>query len=114
MTKIRDLFATAIQDRIEPVVKVRDRRSKVLLGELQNLVVTPQWERHLHLVLDAYANAADKDDEQGIGVWISGFFGSGKSLLLKTLGLLLAGGELDGKDVHELFLSRVPEGSTYR
>ncbi len=39
--QIRDTFATTIQQRIEPIVKVVDRRPAVLLGELSNLVVTP-------------------------------------------------------------------------
>ncbi|MFZ1596719.1 MAG: hypothetical protein WAW26_12755, partial [Anaerolineae bacterium] len=81
---IRTTFATAIQERIEPVVKVADRRPGILAGELSNLVVTPQWERYLRQVLDAYTDAADREDEQGIGIWISGFFGSGKSLLMKV------------------------------
>ena len=91
---ISDTFATTIQERIEPVVKVADRNPAVLLGELQNLVVTPQWEKYLHRILEAYTDAFERDDEQGIGIWISGFFGSGKSLLMKELGILLEGGEL--------------------
>lgn len=112
--RIRDIFATEIQQRIEPVVKVADRRPGILLGELQNLVITPQWERYLWRLLDHYTDAADREDEQGIGIWISGFFGSGKSLLMKTLGVLLQGGVLDGKSVHETFLSRVPLTSAER
>jgi hypothetical protein len=112
--KIRETFATAIQDRVEPVVKVLDRRPTVLLGELQNLIVTPQWEQHLHQVLDIYTEAADRDDEQSIGTWISGFFGSGKSLMMKVLGVLLEGGELDGKPVHSIFMDRVPLNSLLR
>ena len=42
------------------------------VGRVANLVVTPQWERHLHRVLDAYVDAADRENEQGIGIWISG------------------------------------------
>src|ERR1035437_9284723 len=95
--QIRDLFATAIVERIEPVVKVLDRRPAVVAGELNSLVVTEQWERFLHRVLDAYTDAADREDEEGIGIWISGFFGSGKSLLMKTLGVLLTGGEVKGQ-----------------
>src|SRR5436190_150614 len=112
--KIRETFATTIQDRIEPVVKVSDRKPSVLLNELQSLVVTPQWEQYLHHILDAYTDAADRDDEQGIGIWISGFFGSGKSLLMKTLGSLLEGGELMGQPVHDTFLNRVPAASPDR
>ena len=102
---IRETFATTIQERIEPVVKVADRHPAILLGELQNLVVTPQWETYLHRMLDAYSDAFDRDDEQGIGIWISGFFGSGKSLLMKELGVLLGGGELLGQPVHQIFES---------
>ncbi len=112
--QIRDLFATAIVDRIEPVVKVLDRRPTVVAGELNSLVVTEQWERFLHRALDAYTDAADRDDEEGIGIWISGFFGSGKSLLMKTLGVLLTGGEIDGQRVQDLFLNRLPSSSPDR
>jgi hypothetical protein len=111
---IRETFATTIQERIEPVVKVADRNPTVLLGELKNLVVTPQWETYLHRILEAYSDAFDREDEQGIGIWISGFFGSGKSLLMKELGVLLEGGELLGQSVHELFLSRLPSHSEER
>jgi len=111
---IRDLFATRIQERIEPVVKIADRRPAVLAAEVSALVVTPQWEQYLRRILDAYVDAADRDDEQAIGIWISGFFGSGKSLLLKVLGALLEGEELDGRSVHELFLARLPANSPDR
>src|SRR5262245_56445609 len=114
MMLIRDTFATTIQKRIEPVVKVVDRHPAVVLGELSNLVVTPQWERHLRGILDIYAEAADREDEQGIGIWVSGFFGSGKSLLVKVLGTLLEGQDLEGQSVHELFLTRLPANSPDR
>jgi len=111
---LNQIFATEIQKRIEPIVKVSDRRSVVLLNELSTLVVTRQWEQHLRRILDAYTEAADREDEQGIGIWINGFFGSGKSLLMKVLGVLLSGGEIDGKQVHQVFMDRLPEDSTER
>lgn len=109
--KIHEIFATKIQERIEPVVKVAERRPAILLDELRNLVVTPQWERYLHQILQEYTDAFENEEEQGIGIWISGFFGSGKSLLMKVLGLLLEGRELEGLSVHDLFLSRLPHDS---
>ncbi len=108
---IRDTFATKIQERIEPVVKVAERRSTILLNELQNLVITPQWERYLHQILQEYTDTFENEEEQGIGIWISGFFGSGKSLLMKVLGILLEGDELEGQSVHDIFLSRLPRES---
>ncbi|MEI7768477.1 MAG: BREX system P-loop protein BrxC [Chloroflexales bacterium] len=111
---IRETFATTIQQRIEPVVKVVDRRPAVILGEIRNLVVTPQWERYLRSFLDSYSDAADRTEEQGIGLWVSGFFGSGKSLLVKVLGTLLEGHDLDAQSVHDIFLSRLPANSPDR
>jgi len=111
--RIREAFATAITDRIEPVVKVLDRKPGVIAGELDSLVVTPQWERFLRQALDAYTDAATRDDEDGIGIWISGFFGSGKSLLMKVLGVLLEGGAVDGLGVRQRFLARVPTATIW-
>jgi len=111
---IRAVFATTITERIEPVVKVLDRKPAVVSGELTSLVITPQWERFLHQALDAYTDAADRADEGGIGIWISGFFGPGKSLLMKVLGVLLAGGEIGGRPVHDIFLDRLPPDSRDR
>jgi hypothetical protein len=114
---IRETFATTIEERIEPVVKVADRQPVTVLNEITNLVVTPQWERHLRTMLDAYAENFDREDEHEIGFWISGFFGSGKSLLMKIFGLLLQGGELatpEHASVHQLFLNRVPADSPER
>ena len=112
--QISETFATRIRDRIEPVVKVADRQPQRMLDELGTLVVTPQWEQHVRQVLDGWAEAANGRAGGDPGIWISGFFGSGKSLLMKMLGLILEGGELAGQSVHERFLSRLPTGSRDR
>ena len=65
-------------------------------------------------MLDAYADAAVREDEQGIGIWISGFFGSGKSLLMKVLGVLLEADQLGDRPAHEIFLNRLPATSPDR
>ncbi len=112
--QIVDTFATHIQERIEPVVKVADRRPVLLLQELRNLIVTSQWEQYLRQLLDAWANASERADNIDPGIWISGFFGSGKSLLLKVLGVILEGGMLGGESVHGVFLDRLAPNSPDR
>ena len=111
---IIDTFATHITERIEPVVKVADRHPSRLRYELSNLIVTPQWEQHLRRIFDAWAEASDGRSGVDPGIWISGFFGSGKSLLMKVLGIILEGNELDGQHVDDIFLSRLPEHSPDR
>jgi hypothetical protein len=101
---IIDTFATHITDRIEPVVKVADRNPSRLLYELSNLIVTPQWEQHLRRMFDAWAEVSDGRAGVDPGIWISGFFGSGKSLLMKMLGIVLEGNELEGQHVDDIFL----------
>ena len=59
--------------------------------ELQDLS-KEALEKRLEEFLDAYNNY-----EGANGVWVSGFFGSGKSHLLKMLALLLENREMDGE-----------------
>ncbi len=111
---IIDTFATRITEPIDPIVKVADRQPERLLYELSNLIVTAQWEQHFRRIFDAWAETADNRNAVDPGIWISGFFGSGKSLLMKVLGIVLEGGELVGKSVDDVFLDRLPAGSPDR
>ena len=45
---------------------------------------------------------------------LTALIGSGKSLLMKVLGLLLEGGDLQGQAAHDIFLSRLPASSPDR
>ena len=77
-----DIFERPVDRAIEGVIKADDEAS--LQIELEEYVITNEIERQLEKFLDAYNNY-----ETANGVWISGFFGSGKSHLLKMLALLL-------------------------
>lgn len=106
MTTLRDIFKDPIDRAIEGVIKADDERS--LRVELGEYVITREIEKHLGNFLDAYRNY-----ENANGVWISGFFGSGKSHLLKILALLLenrqVGRDLDGTTAYEIFKEKVRE-----
>jgi DNA replication protein DnaC len=64
------------------VIKADDESS--LHTELSEYVLTDEVAKRLEHFLDAY-----NDYHGANGVWVSGFFGSGKSHLLKMLALLL-------------------------
>ena len=96
MTKLRDIFEKPVDRAIEGVIKADDEAS--LRVELEEYVITNEIERQLERFLDAYNNY-----ETSNGVWISGFFGSGKSHLLKMLALLLENRDVGGSPAYELF-----------
>ena len=87
-TTIKDLFANDISRRIEEVIKVDQADEQVIRDELAEYVVTDSIRGHLTEVLESYWETPKKPHES-IGVWVSGFFGSGKSSFAKYLGLAL-------------------------
>ena len=80
--KLSTIFEKPIDRHIEGVIKADDEASLGL--EVEEYVLTNEVAKRLENFLGAYNNY-----EGANGVWISGFFGSGKSHLLKILALLL-------------------------
>ncbi|WP_170339699.1 BREX system P-loop protein BrxC [Ruegeria arenilitoris] len=93
---LRDIFEKPVDRAIDGVIKADDEAS--LRVELDEYVITGEIGQRLEQFLDAYNNYQNAN-----GVWISGFFGSGKSHLLKMLALLLENREVDGKRALEIF-----------
>ena len=56
---------------------------KVLRYELKTFVCDGQYEKGIHDILDTYLKNINKPEQPG--VWVSGFFGSGKSHMVKML-----------------------------
>lgn len=98
--KLKDIFDKPIDRAIEGVIKADDTAS--LKIEVEEYVVTNEVAKRLEEFFSAY-----NDYKGANGVWISGFFGSGKSHLLKMLALLLENAEVDGgKPVLDYFLPK--------
>ena len=93
------IFKQPVDRPIEGVIKADDDASLGL--EVREYVLTNEVEKRLEKFLDAYNNY-----EGANGVWISGFFGSGKSHLLKMVALLLENRRLDDVSVVEAFLEK--------
>jgi energy-coupling factor transporter ATP-binding protein EcfA2 len=99
--ELRAIFSKPVDRTIEGVIKADDAAS--LRIEVDEYVLTNEVTKRLEAFLDAYNNY-----EGANGVWLSGFFGSGKSHLLKMLALLLENRSIDGATVLDMFL-RKPE-----
>jgi len=104
--RIRDLLARDLSEGIEEVVKVDQRQERVVRDELLEYVFTERIREDYAMLLGAIADGPS-DPREDVGVWISGFFGSGKSSFAKNLGYILANDSVLGRSASELFLQQL-------
>ena len=99
---IRDMFAENINRPINGVIKVDQDSTDVIEQEVREYVITKELKKHFISFFDYYSESFEKPTDD-IGVWISGFFGSGKSHFLKMLSYILENRDIDGISTVELF-----------
>lgn len=99
---IRDMFVDDINRKINGVIKVDQAADDVIEQELNEYVITKELKKHFMTFFNYYSDALDEPTAD-IGVWISGFFGSGKSHFLKMLSYLLENKEVKGISSVERF-----------
>lgn len=99
--EFKEMYAKPIDRAIDPVVKAGSEEH--LANELEEYVVTPEIQGHLLRFFDEYNDV----DATGNGAWISGFFGSGKSHMLKILAVLLEDRTVDGVRAFDYILPKV-------
>jgi len=108
MKRIKDLFARPIDRKIEEVIKVDQADQETVRIELEEYVVTDSILKHYRNMYDEIIQVS-KSPREGIGVWVSGFFGSGKSSFAKILGYTVAGISVLGKSAGEIFKENVKD-----
>ena len=89
MNTIAELFEKPIDRTIEEVIKVDQTNEKAVRTELEEYIATDSIRSQFVEVYREIAEGATNPRE-GIGMWISGFFGSGKSSFAKILGYTVA------------------------
>ena len=102
---IKSLFANDIHRRIEEVIKVDQTNDDILRDEINEYVVTDAIRSHYTNIFDAYRETPNKPHE-GIAIWVSGFFGSGKSSFAKMLGLSIENRSVAGVPAGDRFAQR--------
>lgn len=101
---INDLFIRDINRPVPPVIMAGVKDAQNVMRELDEYVVTRELDRELRKVFGRYSASLDQPRAtDGIGVWISGFFGSGKSHFLKILSYLLSNTEVEGRHALSFF-----------
>lgn len=103
MMKIKEMFAKPIDRDIKGVIKVGQDDDSNMKQELEEYVVTRELQKHFSDFFSSYKKGISGHTDK-MGIWISGFFGSGKSHFLKILSYLLANKEVDGKKAIDYFI----------
>lgn len=86
--KLREMFYKKIDRDIKGVIKVGQADGENVFQELDEYVVTSELSKYMSRFFDAYQRSVSGRTDK-MGVWISGFFGSGKSHFLKILSYIL-------------------------
>jgi len=104
--RIRDLLARDFSRPIEEIVNVNNDDPDTVFTELSEYIATGRIRAEYEHLFSAMAAALESPNE-GVGVWVSGFEGSGKSSFVKNLGYVLANREILGASASSIFLKQV-------
>ena len=110
--KIQTMFQKDINRDINGVIKVAQDDEKSLHQELSEYIITKELRRHFRIFFDNYTKAIDLPTDK-MGVWISGFFGSGKSHFLKMLSYLLSNRKVQGVPAIDYFKDKFDDPMMY-
>lgn len=100
--QLKSMFEKQIDRDIKGVIKVGQSDEENIYQELDEYVVTKELLKHFRDFFENYEKGISSNTDK-MGVWISGFFGSGKSHFLKILSYLLQNSVVDGKRAIEYF-----------
>jgi hypothetical protein len=103
--KIRELFRGDIERPIETVIHVDLSDEAIVAHEIEEYVVTENIREHLEELADIYGDTA-RNPSESTNVWVSGFFGSGKSSFAKAVGYALANPLIEGRTATDRLLAR--------
>jgi len=102
MKKISDILTLDLHEDIKNVIDLEDRSEDEIQHEIQNYIVTEGIAHYLNTFLNEYTSNLKET-----GVWLSGFYGSGKSYFGKMLGHLLANQSINGTPARDRFIPRL-------
>ena len=103
--KLLDIYKSDINRDINGVIKVAQDDAESIEQELREYIITKELRKHFDTFFNNYEKSLNYPTDK-IGVWISGFFGSGKSHFLKILSYLLSNNIVAGKKAIEYFADK--------
>jgi hypothetical protein len=103
---LKKMFLKDIERDIKGVIKVGQDDDSNIFQELDEYVVTNELLGHFGNFFETYNKGINNKTDK-IGIWTSGFFGSGKSHFLKILSYLLENREVNGKKAISYFNDKI-------
>ena len=80
----KDILKLDLQEDIKNVIDLQDQSEDAIQSEIESYIVTDGLGDHLSKYINIYTSNIKET-----GVWLSGFYGSGKSYFGKMLGYLI-------------------------
>lgn len=105
---IKDLFKKEIDRSIQGVVTIGNEDEEQKWQELEEYVCTDEITKSFRTFFRRYRESISVPTEK-MGVWITGFFGSGKSHFLKILGYLLENDVVAGVHAVDYFDEKIKD-----
>lgn len=102
MAKIKDILSIQLEDDIKSVIDLNSQSNENILEELNGFILTESLAKHLSDFCDLYRSGTKQS-----GLWLSGFYGSGKSYFAKMVGLLLDNRNIMGTPMRERFIPKL-------
>lgn len=103
--QLQYIYKSDINRDINGVIKVAQNDERSIEQELREYIITRELRKHFNTFFNNYEKSLSYPTDK-IGVWISGFFGSGKSHFLKILSYLLSNNTVAGKPAVEYFADK--------
>ena len=100
--QLQYIYKADINRDINGVIKVAQNDERSIEQELREYIITRELRRHFNTLFNNYEKSLTTPTDK-IGVWISGFFGSGKSHFLKILSYILSNDTVAGKKAIDYF-----------
>src|SRR5438552_13626479 len=108
MKTIGDLLTRDLSRKIEEIIQVDQADEQSVHDEITEYIATDSIREQYHDLLRAIAEAPS-DPHESVGVWVSGFFGSGKSSFAKNLGYALENRKILGTAFADLFTKQLED-----
>ena len=102
MSKINEILSLDLREDIKNVIDLEDLAEAEIQQEIESYIVTEGISEHFSNFITQYTSNIKET-----GVWISGFYGSGKSYFGKVLGYMIGNKMINGTSARERFIPRI-------